>query len=105
MVLMKPAGEEIDGVVGSDRLVQESNIPKLPFLQAIVKETFRRRAPTPLGVPHKTTAPEESHKISSGTRIMCNMYAKFIYTSPFHQYMPSSKQLVFYLQFSFFFGN
>jgi hypothetical protein len=31
-VFIKLAGKEIDGLVGSDCLVQESNIPKLPFL-------------------------------------------------------------------------
>ncbi|KAJ0735618.1 putative 3,9-dihydroxypterocarpan 6A-monooxygenase [Helianthus annuus] len=39
--IMKKAVEEIDRVVGKNRLLQESDIPNLPYLQEIVKETLR----------------------------------------------------------------
>ncbi|KAK1441079.1 hypothetical protein QVD17_06916 [Tagetes erecta] len=39
--IMKKAVEEIDHVVGKNRLLQESDIPNLPYLQAITKETLR----------------------------------------------------------------
>lgn len=40
--------DEINTVVGSKRLVQESDVPKLPYLQAVVKESLRLHAPAPL---------------------------------------------------------
>ncbi|GJW87549.1 cytochrome P450 93A3-like protein [Tanacetum coccineum] len=45
---MRKAREEIYRVVGRNRLVQESDIPNLPYLQAIVKENFRLHPSTTL---------------------------------------------------------
>jgi len=39
--ILKKAREEIEEVVGKTRLVEESDIPRLPYLQAVVKETLR----------------------------------------------------------------
>lgn len=46
--ILKKAQAEIDRVVGSDRLVQESDATNLPYLQAIIKETFRLHPPIPM---------------------------------------------------------
>ncbi|KAL0436535.1 UNVERIFIED_CONTAM: Licodione synthase [Sesamum radiatum] len=46
--VLKKAQEEIDKVVGPNRLVQESDAPNLPYLQAIIKETFRLHPPIPM---------------------------------------------------------
>ncbi|KAI3806506.1 hypothetical protein L1987_22416 [Smallanthus sonchifolius] len=46
--VMKKAVEEIDQVVGKNRLVQESDIQNLPYLQSIVKESFRLHPTAPL---------------------------------------------------------
>ncbi|KAK4763386.1 hypothetical protein SAY86_009154 [Trapa natans] len=46
--VVEKAKEEINTVVGTDRLVQESDIPSLPYLQAIIKETFRLHPPIPM---------------------------------------------------------
>ncbi|KAL6336897.1 hypothetical protein AAG906_036211 [Vitis piasezkii] len=43
--IMEKARQEIDSVVGKDRLVEESDIANLPYLQAIVKETLRLHPP------------------------------------------------------------
>jgi len=42
---------ELDSVVGQDRLVSETDLPYLPLLQAVVKETFRLHPSTPLSLP------------------------------------------------------
>ncbi|XP_010513320.2 PREDICTED: cytochrome P450 705A5-like [Camelina sativa] len=42
--------EEIDSVVGKTRLIQETDLPNLPYLQAIVKEGLRLHPPVPLVV-------------------------------------------------------
>nr|XP_043636830.1 cytochrome P450 93A3-like [Erigeron canadensis] len=46
--IMKKAIEEIDQVVGKNRLLQESDIPNLPYLQAIVKESLRLHPAAPV---------------------------------------------------------
>jgi cytochrome P450 len=46
--LLQKAREEIDKVVGKNRLVDESDGPNLPYLQAIMKETFRLHPPIPI---------------------------------------------------------
>ncbi|KAK1412899.1 hypothetical protein QVD17_34488 [Tagetes erecta] len=46
--IMRKAVEEIDQVVGKNRLVQESDIPDLPYLQAIVKESLRLHPTAPM---------------------------------------------------------
>ncbi|KAI9117201.1 hypothetical protein K1719_011367 [Acacia pycnantha] len=43
--------QEINAVVGRDRLVTELDLPNLPYLQAVVKETFRLHPSTPLSLP------------------------------------------------------
>ncbi|GAU23196.1 hypothetical protein TSUD_172230 [Trifolium subterraneum] len=49
--LLKKAREEIDKIVGKNRLVDESDGPNLPYLQAIMKETFRLHPPVPMILP------------------------------------------------------
>ncbi|KAI3743140.1 hypothetical protein L1987_60843 [Smallanthus sonchifolius] len=46
--IMKKAVDEIDQVVGKNRLLQESDIPNLPYLQEIVKETLRLYPTSPM---------------------------------------------------------
>ncbi|RVX09794.1 3,9-dihydroxypterocarpan 6A-monooxygenase [Vitis vinifera] len=43
--LMEKARHEIDSVVGKDRLVEESDITNLPYVEAIVRETLRLHPP------------------------------------------------------------
>nr|CAB3503127.1 unnamed protein product [Digitaria exilis] len=50
--MMKKAVEEIDTVVGRDRLVQESDIPRLNYLKACIREAFRLHPVAPFNVPH-----------------------------------------------------
>ncbi|XP_027346892.1 isoflavone 3'-hydroxylase-like [Abrus precatorius] len=53
--ILKKAKDEIDTKVGQDRLVDESDIPNLPYLQNIVYETLRLYSPAPLLLPHYTS--------------------------------------------------
>ncbi|KAJ7566798.1 hypothetical protein O6H91_02G119000 [Diphasiastrum complanatum] len=71
------AQEEVDSVVGLDRLVQESDLPYLPYMHATIKETMRLHPPVPLLVLHYS--PVASHlggyKIPAGSNIMVNSWA------------------------------
>ncbi|KAF8028024.1 hypothetical protein BT93_E0821 [Corymbia citriodora subsp. variegata] len=52
---LKRAAEELDSVIGQERLIEETDIGKLPFLQNIVSETLRLKPPAPLLVPHMSS--------------------------------------------------
>ena len=54
--IMKKAVEEIDRVVGKDRLVQESDIPELKYIKACIRESLRIHPVAPFNVPHLSTA-------------------------------------------------
>uniref|UniRef100_A0A0E0INB2 Cytochrome P450 n=1 Tax=Oryza nivara TaxID=4536 RepID=A0A0E0INB2_ORYNI len=54
------AQEELDRVIGRGRVMLEADIPNLPYLQAVVKESFRLHPPTPLMLPHKASAASRS---------------------------------------------
>ncbi|XP_059644978.1 cytochrome P450 78A5 [Cornus florida] len=72
------AQSEIDTVVGASRKVSDSDLPHLPYLNAIVKETLRMHPPGPLLswarlAIHDTHVGE--HFIPAGTTAMVNMWA------------------------------
>ena len=48
--LLKKATEELDQVVGKNRLVQESDIPKLNFTKACLREAFRLHPIAPFNI-------------------------------------------------------
>jgi cytochrome P450 len=56
------ARKELCKAIGKDEIIEESHISKLPFLQAVVKETLRFYPPAPLLLPHKC---DENVNISS----------------------------------------
>nr|AHL83556.1 flavonoid-3'-hydroxylase [Iris x hollandica] len=53
--ILRKAQEELDSVVGRERLVSESDLPNLPVLQAVVKETLRLHPSTPLSLPRMSS--------------------------------------------------
>jgi coumaroylquinate(coumaroylshikimate) 3'-monooxygenase len=81
--------EELDDVVGFERVVDESDIPQLKYLQAIVKETFRLHPPTPLLLPHENIEGREvgGYYIPPKTLLYVNVWAihrdSSIYENPF----------------------
>ncbi|OAX32334.1 cytochrome P450 [Rhizopogon vinicolor AM-OR11-026] len=49
------AQAEIDRVVGKDRLPDFNDRPALPYMDALLRETFRWQPVFPIGLPHSTT--------------------------------------------------
>ncbi|KAG7956850.1 hypothetical protein I3843_11G144600 [Carya illinoinensis] len=45
--IMRKVTEELTEIVGLDNLVEESHLPKLHYLEAVIKETFRLHPATP----------------------------------------------------------
>ncbi|PWA46111.1 cytochrome P450 [Artemisia annua] len=72
------AQAEIDSVVGSGRGVTDADLPNLPYLHAIVKETLRVHPPGPLlswarlAIHDTQVGP---HMVPAGTTAMVNMWA------------------------------
>ncbi|CAN1162976.1 Cytochrome P450 93A3 [Linum perenne] len=68
--------EELDSVVGKSRLVEESDITNLPYLQAVVKETLRLHPTGPLIVRQSSEDCEVvGYKIPARTRLFVNVWA------------------------------
>ncbi|KAK4798849.1 hypothetical protein SAY86_031175 [Trapa natans] len=69
--------EEIDRIIGRDRPIEESDITNLPYLQAVVKETFRMHPPTPLLIPPRAREDTEimGFTVSGGAQVLVNVYA------------------------------
>ncbi|KAJ0259165.1 hypothetical protein HA466_0055570 [Hirschfeldia incana] len=74
---MENAQAEIDLVIGQNSIVQESDISELPYLQAVVKETFRLHPPAPLLVPRKAESDVEvlGYMVSKDTQVLVNVWA------------------------------
>lgn len=51
-VTLERAVEELDRVVGTHRLVQEFDLPKLNYIKSCVREAFRLHPVKPFNVPH-----------------------------------------------------
>ncbi|KAF6171408.1 hypothetical protein GIB67_009549 [Kingdonia uniflora] len=77
--IQSKAQSEIDEVIGnSARLVSDSDLPNLPYLQSIVKETLRVHPPGPLLSWARLAIHDVhvgKHFVPAGTTAMVNMWA------------------------------
>jgi isoflavone 2'-hydroxylase len=53
--ILKKARAELDSQIGEANLMDEPDMPKLPYLQSIISETFRLYPSAPLLVPHMSS--------------------------------------------------
>lgn len=75
--VMQRAQAELDAVIGIDRVVCESDLEHLPYLEAVVKEVLRVQPAAPIGVNHE--AREETcvagYHLPAKTRLIFNIHA------------------------------
>ncbi|KAL6643300.1 hypothetical protein ACP70R_021481 [Stipagrostis hirtigluma subsp. patula] len=74
--ILKQAQEELDAVVGRGRLVSESDLPRLTFFNAVIKETFRLHPSTPLSLPRMAAEDCEvaGYRIPKGSELLVNVW-------------------------------
>ncbi|KAF8022510.1 hypothetical protein BT93_F0124 [Corymbia citriodora subsp. variegata] len=74
---MKRLQQELEAVIGLGRTVEESDLPKLEYLEMVVKESLRLYPPGPLLLPHESTEGVEigGYYIPKGTRVLVNAWA------------------------------
>ncbi|KAM5574220.1 geraniol 8-hydroxylase [Rosa sericea] len=75
--ILSKAQAELEQVIGKGKLVEESDIARLPYLQAIIKETFRVHPTVPFLLPRKAEANIEigGYIIPKGARVLINFWA------------------------------
>ncbi|KAJ1399986.1 Cytochrome P450 [Sesbania bispinosa] len=75
--VLKKIREELDTHVGQDRLVDESDIPKLTYLKNVINETLRLYTPAPLLLPHSTSdeCSIGGYKVPRDTIVLINAWS------------------------------
>lgn len=75
--VLKKAQAEIDNLVGHDRLIDETDLAKLPYLHCIINETMRMYPAGPLLVPHESSEDclVGGFHVPRGTILLVNMWA------------------------------
>lgn len=75
--IMSKAKKELEETIGKCKPVEESDIARLPYLQAIIKETFRLHPPVPLLLPRKAERDVDicGFTIPKDAQVMVNVWA------------------------------
>ncbi|CAA0384024.1 unnamed protein product [Arabidopsis thaliana] len=75
--VLRKAKTEIDDQIGVDRLIEEQDIVKLPYLQHIVSETLRLYPVAPMLLPHLASenCVVDGYDVPQGTIILVNAWA------------------------------
>ncbi|XP_073057696.1 strychnine-11-hydroxylase-like isoform X1 [Primulina eburnea] len=74
---MKKAQEEVRNLVDNKGAVDEDDVPNLPYLKAIIKETLRLFPPAPLSIPRETIerCTIDGYEIRPKTVVYVNVHA------------------------------
>ncbi|KZT01367.1 cytochrome P450 [Laetiporus sulphureus 93-53] len=74
---IRQAQEELDKVIGANRLPGFEDMERLPYVVACIKETLRRRPTTPMGLPHASLEDDfyRGYFIPKGSVVIGNVWA------------------------------
>ncbi|KDP28480.1 hypothetical protein JCGZ_14251 [Jatropha curcas] len=74
--VLRKIQEELDSVVGPNRMVTESDLAHLNYLRCVVRETFRMHPAGPFLIPHESLRATtiNGYHIPAGTRIFINTH-------------------------------
>ncbi|KAF9053352.1 cytochrome P450 [Panaeolus papilionaceus] len=74
---MKKAQEEIDRVVGPTVLPEFDDVPRLPYVMALIHETMRWRPIIPLGIAHSVISDDtyDDYHIPNASTVFANLYS------------------------------
>ncbi|CAN6174471.1 unnamed protein product [Urochloa humidicola] len=74
--ILAKATEELNSVIGLDRLATERDLPDLPYIEAILKETMRVHPASPMLAPHlaREDTRVDGYDILAGTVVFVNMW-------------------------------
>lgn len=74
--IMKKVQEELETVVGMDRMVEESDLEKLEYLDMVIKETMRLHPVAPLLIPHAAMedCTVDGFHIPQNSRVIINIW-------------------------------
>ena len=83
--VQRRAQEEIDRVVGTDRLPGFEDRDNLPYVDAVVKEVLRWHPIGPMGLPHTSTEDGfyEGYFIPKGSLLLANIWCIYSLLSVF----------------------
>ncbi|KAK1427465.1 hypothetical protein QVD17_16151 [Tagetes erecta] len=75
--VLEKARAQIDEYIGNERLVQETDIPNLPYIQCIINESLRLFPAAPLLVPHESSkdCTIGGFDVARGTIVLVNAWA------------------------------
>jgi cytochrome P450 len=68
--------EELNHIIGPERLATESDLPRLPYLEALLKETMRVHPPAPMLAPHvaREDTSVDGYDVLAGTVVFINVW-------------------------------
>ncbi|XP_004505592.1 geraniol 8-hydroxylase-like [Cicer arietinum] len=75
--VMSKAKQELEQIIGKGKALEESDIARLPYLQAVIKETFRLHPAVPFLIPRKANANVEicGYTIPKDAQVFVNVWA------------------------------
>ncbi|KAG5588683.1 hypothetical protein H5410_049117 [Solanum commersonii] len=75
--IIKKSQAELAQIVGKGKPIEEVDLSRLPYLQFIIKETFRMHPPSPFLVPRRVDQDVElcDYIIPKGSRVLVNVWA------------------------------
>ncbi len=86
--VQRKAKEEIDSVIGFERVVNFDDQPSLPYMEALYREVLRWKQVLPLSVAHASTMDDtfKGYYIRKGANLRFTLYLQaHVFISPHSQ--------------------